>query len=245
MATDPTQLLKNLGLSDKAAKVYLACLELGEATVQDLARRAKLKRTTIYYTLEELKDIGAVFQTKRNKKIYFLPEEPMNLLKRVRERIWEVERSIDVLEDKKHAVFHKPRIYFLYGPSGFKHIWDMIFQSKQKEFRILTEGVNFLDFVKERYILEEIIKTKKKLGISSRQLIVDSEYAREIVEKDSQENRQSKILPAKYQLPFTEVITKEFVAFISPRWDNTLFVVENERFAETRKAAFEMLWEKI
>lgn len=245
MATEPVQLIKNLGLSDKAAKVYLACLELGEATVQDLARRAKLKRTTIYYTLEELKDTGAIFQTKRNKKIYFLPEEPANLLKHVRERVWEVERSIHVLEEKKHAVFRKPRLYFLYGPSGFKHVWDMIFQSKQKEYRIITEGVNFLDFVKERYILEEIIKNKKALGISSKQLIVDSEYAREIVEKDAQENRRSKILPAKYQLPFTEVITKEFVAFISPRWDNTLFVVENEAFAQTRLAAFEMLWEKM
>ncbi len=237
-------LIKNLGLSDKAAKVYLACLELGESTVQVLSKKSGVKRTSIYYTLDELREKGAIFETKRNKKVYYVPETPKNLLKSVKEKLWDVEESIDELESFKHAVYKKPRVYFLYGPSGFKHIWDMIFSTPSKEFRILTEGVNFLDFVKEKYILDEIIKTKKKLGIKSRQLIVDSPYARQIVAKDANENRSSKIIPSYYKLPFTEVICDEFVAFISPRWDNTLFVVENEEFAKTRRAVFELTWEK-
>ena len=51
---NPALILKNLGLSEKAAQVYLASLELGEAPVQKLAERAGLKRTTVYYVLEEL-----------------------------------------------------------------------------------------------------------------------------------------------------------------------------------------------
>lgn len=240
-----TQLLKNLGLSDKAAKAYLATLELGEATVQQISKKAGLKRTTIYYTLDELKEKGALIETKRNKKIFYVAESPKNLLKSVREKMWETEESIEELEAMRHAVYKKPRLYFLYGPSGFKHIWDMIFACPSKEFRIITEGMNFLDFVKEKYILEEIIKNKKKLGISSRQIIVDSPYAREIVKKDPQENRQSKIISARHKLPFTELISSDFVAFISPRWDNTLFVVENESFAKTRRELFEAMWERF
>jgi sugar-specific transcriptional regulator TrmB len=242
---DLVSLIKNLGLSEKAAEVYLASLELGEATVQQLAKKANLKRTTIYYTLEELKDAGAILETKRNKKSFYLPETPKNVLKRVKEKIWDTESSLDILEGKMHSIYKRPRIYFLYGPSGFKKIWDMIFATPDKEFRIITEGSNFLDFVREKYILDYIIKTKKKLNIFSRQLIQDSPYARGIVAKDKQENRVSKIFSSRHKIPFTEVICHDFVAFISPRFEDTLFVVENESYAQTRRSLFEILWENI
>jgi len=99
--------------------------------------------------------------------------------------------------------------------------------------------------LKEKYILEEIIQKKKRLGIKSRQLISDSGYGRQIVAKDKEENRISKFLPPEHPILFTEVICAEFVAFISPRFDNTLFVVENERFAETRKGIFEITWRAL
>jgi sugar-specific transcriptional regulator TrmB len=51
--TKDIKLIQNMGFSDKAAKVYLAALELGESTVQTLAKKSGLKRTTIYYVLTE------------------------------------------------------------------------------------------------------------------------------------------------------------------------------------------------
>ena len=76
-------------------------------------------------------------------------------------------------------------------------------------------------------------------------MIVDSPYARSIVAKDARENRVSKYLPVSCKLPFTEVICDTFVALISPRWDDTLFVVENEQFAVTRRNVFDTLWERL
>jgi len=239
------EIVKNLGLSEKAAKLYLACLELGEATVQKLSKATSIKRTTIYYILGELKLSGAVTETERNKKTYYIAEDPRILLKRVKEKLWGFEQSLKTIEGKKHSVFKRPRVYFLYGPMGFKKIWDMILGSSKREYRIITEGESFFDFVREKYILDEIIKTKKSKGISSRQLISDSPYARDIVAKDLRENRVSKILPSRHKLPFTEIITDDFVAFISPRYDNTLFVVENELFAKTRQSLFEILWDSL
>lgn len=239
------EIIENLGFSDKAAKVYLAALELGETTVQELAKHAKVKRTSIYYLLDELKNNGALLETKRNRRIFYIAAPPRQVLKLTRDRLIEFEDALEMLEGRRHAVYKKPRVYFLYGPQGFKQIWDMIFKSKEKEFRIMTEGVSFLDFVRERYIIDEIIKTKKALGIKSKQLIVDSSYAREIVGKDVKENRESKLLPSRTKLPFTEIITEEFVAFISPRWDNSLFVIENDNFAKTRRSAFDLIWDLV
>lgn len=242
---DLTELVRNLGFSEKAAKVYLACLEMGEGTIQDIARGAKVKRTTIYYLLTELIENGALVETRRNKKSYYIATNPKELVKLTKEKIAETEEALPLLEEKHHAIFEKPRLYFLFGPQGFKQIWDMIFASHEKEYLLITEGQSFLDFVKEKYILDEIITKKKALGIRSKQIISDSEYARKIVAKDVRENRVSKLLPKTVgKLPFTEVICGHFVAFISPRFENNLFVVEDALFAKTRRSVFEALWER-
>lgn len=234
--------LQDVGMSDKSAHVYLAALELGEATVQKLSKRANIKRTTIYYLLEELKSWGALIETKRHKKTFFIAEKPATILRLARERFRDLEESMPLLEARYNSAFQRPRVYFLYGPQGFKQIWDKIFASSEKEYCIITRGENLLDFVREKYILEEIIKQKKRLAISSRQLIPDSTYARKIVSKDSQENRRSKIIPPAFKFPFTQIICKEFVAYISPRYEDMLMIVEGDSYAQTQKSIFEVMW---
>jgi len=59
--------------------------------------------------------------------------------------------------------------------------------------------------------------------------------------KDPKENRVPKILPPAYKLPFTEIITESLVAFISPKFNNMIFIVENDGFSTTRKSTFESL----
>lgn len=240
-----TEIIKNLGLTAQAAKIYLAALELGEASVGQLAKKAKMKRTTLYYILDELIGAGVLISTKVGKKNYYVSEKPAHLLKRVKERILGFEASLQTLEEKTGQVNKKPRVYFLYGSSGFKQVWDMILSTKEKEYRIITQGESFLGYVREKYIIDEIIAQKKKRNVSSRQLISDSIYARKIVAKDNQENRTSKLLPPSYKLPFTEIITESLVAFISPKFDNMIFVVEDIYFSQTRKSIFETLWNLI
>lgn len=239
------QALQGIGLSEKAAKVYLAALELGEATVQELAKEAHLKRTTIYYTLEELVQFGALLEAKRRGKTYYTPSLPRELLKRARERIQEFEDIAELLEIRKENAFKKPGVYFLHGSVGFKQVWDKIFASRAKEYRIITPGENFLDYVKEKYILDEIIQKKKKFGIASKQLITDSAYGRRIIAKDARENRVSKLLSPAYKLSFTEIICEDFTAFISPKFQDTLLVMENELFAKTRRSLFDALWNAL
>jgi len=124
-------------------------------------------------------------------------------------------------------------------------MWNKIFESPEKEYRIITQGENLLEFVKEKYIIEEIIKRKKELAISSKQLISDSLYARKILSRDVQENRKSKILPIFYKLPYTQIICKEFVAIISPRRENMLMIIESDSYAQTQRSIFEIIWNSI
>jgi sugar-specific transcriptional regulator TrmB len=242
---DLVEIIKKLGLSTKASKIYLSALELGEASVQQLAQKSGLKRTTLYYLLDELIEAGVLIYTKTGKKVYYVAEQPSTLLKTAREKIYSFENSLEILEDKIGQINRKPRVYFLYGTAGFKQVWDMILDTKEKEYRIITEGEHFLDYVREKYIVDEIVAKKKELGVSSRQLITNSSYAKSIIAKDVRENRVSKLLPSTCKLPFTEIITETMVAFISPRFNNMIFIVENDSYSKTRKSMFDAMWESI
>ena len=50
--------LKEIGLSDSEANVYLTLLKLGEATVAEISQSSGLHRTNIYDSLEKLKEKG-------------------------------------------------------------------------------------------------------------------------------------------------------------------------------------------
>ena len=57
--------LKEIGLSENQAKVYLACLQLGQDSVLNIAKSAELKRPSVYLLLEELENKGLISQVKK------------------------------------------------------------------------------------------------------------------------------------------------------------------------------------
>lgn len=237
--------LKSIGWSEKAALVYLACLDLGQASVQQLAKHSGIVRTTIYYILEELIELGAIIETKRDKKIYYVPENPQVVLRQIKNNVHDLEQAVPQLESRLHSAFGRPKIFFMHGSMGFKQMWNKILDSKTKSFDIITSAETFTNFVSEKYIVENIIQTKKNFSIKSRQLIADSQAARKIVAKDSKESRTSKLLPPAYRLPSTIVICQNFVAFISPRHEDLLFIVDSESVVKTHQAMFNALWDSI
>lgn len=50
--------LKQLGLSDKDIEIYLSGLKLGPSSVQEISRKAGVKRSTTYLIFENLKKMG-------------------------------------------------------------------------------------------------------------------------------------------------------------------------------------------
>lgn len=242
MKKELSAVLAAAGLSQKQARVYVALLSLGEATAQELAKEAGIKRPTAYVIIEELKEKQLVFEAKAGLKTVFIAEQPRTLLERVSQAAADFSRLLPELESLQVAPQTKPRIVYLDGPDGFKKIWRLLFMSGQKEYLIMTDPQEMLGFVRKRYITDTIIKQKVALGIKSRQLVAFSEYAKEIVRKDKMENRISKIIPHTYKLPYTTIIFGDTVAFISPAGENVMMVAQSPGFAKTQRAVFELLW---
>ncbi len=72
-------ILKKLGLNNKEVKIYLALLELGTGTIQQIAKKARVTRTNIYDHLGNMKNIGLISEIKHDKKTLLIPEDPRKL----------------------------------------------------------------------------------------------------------------------------------------------------------------------
>lgn len=235
--------LEACGLKQKQAKLYLACLSFELATIQDLAKKSGLRRTTIYSLLTELEKIGAINVVKREKKTYIVPKPPETLLKDINERRDKLINALPHFEEIEKTPDSRPKFIFYRDAEGFKNFWRDLLDSGVKEWLITTSGREFLSFVSESYITSRIIKEKKRLGIKSRQIITDSRYAREIVKKDKEENRESVIISPKFSLPAIEIIFGNKLAIISSNFEGLLVVVESEEVAQTHRSYFELIWQ--
>lgn len=77
------QQLATLGIDGKLYQAYLAALELGEAPVQQVAKKAGLGRTTAYDLLDKLEKEGLISMVERDGKRHVLAEDPVVILQRL------------------------------------------------------------------------------------------------------------------------------------------------------------------
>lgn len=119
------EILTKLGLSDRESAVYLALLELGAVSVQNIAHKAKVNRTTTYVILERLLRLGIVSTVEMGKKTLYRAENPQELSKLIdldRQEIKQKEQYLNGAMDRLQAIYNlrddKPTVRFYEGKEG-------------------------------------------------------------------------------------------------------------------------------
>lgn len=128
MATDVMKLFTSLGLTPTESKVYLASLGLGPNSVQEIAKKAKLSRTSAYAAIEVLIQRGLMSTFARGKKKFFAAEEPDNALAHFRGYVKQLEQQIDVLqralpEVRMMAGGERPAVRFYEGDEALMALY--------------------------------------------------------------------------------------------------------------------------
>lgn len=89
--------LKDIGLSDKEAAIYIALLSFDKALVTEISEKASIKRPTTYVILESLTKKGLVSESNIGKKTFYIAEPPEKLA-------MFVDRQIHLLEENKKSL---------------------------------------------------------------------------------------------------------------------------------------------
>lgn len=106
MSSTPERLakLKEFGLSDYAARAYLALLELGATEARDVSRLAKVPLAKVYSTLDQLHEKGLVTVTPETPKKY-APVPFADFIQRLRQAHADQIRSLRDTQEELAAMF--------------------------------------------------------------------------------------------------------------------------------------------
>jgi sugar-specific transcriptional regulator TrmB len=234
--------LRNLGLSLNESKIYLAALELGTSSAQDIAAKANVKRTTAYPVLENLAIKGLVYKTKHLSRNRYAAESPKNLFRRYGRYFRQLSENLPELEAIHNKGEVKPKIIFYEGPRGILKIYADTIKERPKEILEFNSSDMFMAFpaFPKNYVRERL---KKK--IHARRITAKDKFWAEHAKNDREELSKTKMLdPKKFNLPVEINIYNNKVAFMSYS-DKMGVIIESRGIADSMRTIYEMFWKNI
>lgn len=238
----------NVEFTPSEVSAYLACLELGKATIIQIAKKSGLKRTTIYNIVETLLEKGLLskFTDQRGQK--FLAESPEKLLSIFQERQKELSKILPNLLAITNAGDSdiRPEVKFYQGKEGLITVYEDTITSCQKGDEILSFGSAEDMGLLEEYLNNNYVKKRAEKGISLRAIARDSKEARYHKTKNKQYLRKMKIMPAnELAISIEKNIYKDKVALMNFRGIPFGVIIRSPQIAKSEKEIFESLWKRL
>jgi HTH-type transcriptional regulator, sugar sensing transcriptional regulator len=236
------QILEQLGIEDKKADVYLACLEMGGATAYLIAKKTGLKRPTVYDIMNQLMKEGLVFKSIKGKIKYFSPADPEVLVKKLKEKEKLTREIMPQLQNLYNSPQAKPFIRYFEGKEGIKEMYEDSLRSLKKGDEILAYvGEDTLQNMPE--YAEDYIKRRVEKNIRLRGIYKNTLEITKYMQKNQEQLRTVKILEEKYFPVSNETnIYKNKVAIASFGTEMFGMIIESEEIARSQKAIFELAW---
>lgn len=233
--------MQNLAIDEKQANVYLACLELGTATIQEVADKSGIKRTSIYNFLDEMKQKGLISEITQDRRTLLVAEDPHHLVERARMNVSKMENLLPDLMSIYNLPGNKPKVRFYTGVEGIKKLYmeEVInadgkiygFSDYEKMFEAITDWAWLWSFPEER----------KKRNLPFLNIAKYGPRGIEIQAKDKEQLRETKLVT---NVEFdTEInIFGNKVAMMSFRRPYAAVLIEDRAIATTFKSAWKLLW---
>ncbi|MFH0857486.1 MAG: helix-turn-helix domain-containing protein [Candidatus Magasanikbacteria bacterium] len=240
-------IFKKIGLSDKAAQVYMALLQLGPSSVRKLAEYTEINRGTTYDILKELQESGVVHFFQKETKQQFVAENPEKIFSIIENKERELERT------KKEIEKTLPELKALYFGGGSRPVAKYF--SKKEIVLILEDVLNTCEQTGDKmyriYSTGEIRKyLYKDFSDFSDIRIKKSIQVKVIAVGEGGELRgfdERKWLKVENKKPTYILIYPGKTAYISldANGEPLGVVIENEGVCEMQKIIFDQLWNTL
>lgn len=243
-----TLILKQLGLSDKEIKVYLALLKNGPSSVRTLARASEINRGTTYDILKSLKESGLASFYHKDTKQFFVSEDPSALNKTLEQRIEklkEVKQNLIQVIPELKSLFNKagdkPVVKYYEGFGGVRivlsDVLDTTMSFKEKLYYVFS-SVAIRDYLYKAFpnFTKERIRKKIKVKVIA---LGHKGTVAKLSEKKS--------LNAKKSSPTYILIYPGKVAMISVNsvHQPLALIIEDEALFATQQQLFDFIWQAL
>lgn len=242
--------LSVLGLSAKEIKFYIASFKLGSASINEVAKAARLKRSTAYLICQDLIQKGLITQDFKQYGKKITAVEPKTLLRilssrqrQLRRQELELEENLPQLQSIYQASEIRPKVRVFEGNNGLLNVFEDILSS-QGEILLWTNQQTETQFFNDA-LHQKFIKLRVQKKIPIRVLAVDNSAGRKLLPEDKDCLRQTKMLPKETVFSAETYIYDNKVAILDYKKDIIGVIIESEPITQSQKAAFETTWKLL
>lgn len=237
--------LANLGLTEKEAEVYLALLEAGEMTADQLAKRSKLNRSTAYVQIKQLTEYGLVSMFKRGKKTFYAAESPTQLV-----RILEHRRQL-IVNQEAEVTQMVPELLKLFGSAVDRPV-IRVFEGKEglvsMRHSMLESGAKKIQSAFSFDSMTKIFSTDELMAFSNKRAskniqsqLLYKKTGDDIPSVPPQEIRR--VDEAAYPFGADLYIYGDTVSFASTKDQIVGVTITNADIAKTIQTLYELVWD--
>jgi len=235
--------LEQLGMHEKKAEVYLACLESGNATAYLIAKKVGLKRPTVYDIANQLMREGLLHKSMRGSVKYFSPADPEKLIHLLKTKEKNIREVMPELQNLYNSPKVKPLIRYFEGKEGIIEMYEDSLRSCKKGDEILAYvGEDVLKHL-PKYV-EDYVQRRVEKGIVLRGIYKkDKEMLERYLGKSREQLRIARVLDEnKFPVNNETNIYKNKIAIASYETEMFGMIIESTEIAKSQKAIFELAW---
>lgn len=238
-----SEMLQKIGLSEKEAAIYLAGLELGPASVKALAIKSKVKRTTIYQLLDDLKTKGLFKETLRKKKLLYLAAHPNQLKVILNEQGEVLNRNFEAILSVTNSDLGKPSIELYDTVDGVHKMYEDALNEVSNE-TIGIAGDEAVVGLDEEW-LQKYIQKRQKTGVKAKTIMTDSKLSKKWMTEDNTHNRKTKLLLGCEKIPVNIEVVGDRVLISSLKGETLGVVIKSSRVASGFRTILNELWKSL
>lgn len=237
------KLLAATHLTEKQAKVYVACIRHREAKIPDIAKMSGLKRTTVYGIIDELEKMGLITKTYKAKSVLIHPVNPERLLDIAEEKQHTLQGVVSDLDKLFTGAKAIPRVQFFEGLKGIKKIYADMLLCKEKEVFQVVNVRKHTDMLGKAFITEHIKKrVKEKIKVYDLHPKSGDIYTAERGLENKALLRYVRFLPAQVFTTSMIMLYDNKLAVISTQQENFGLLIESRELVASLKEIFHFLW---
>lgn len=239
------KVLKNMGLSDHEAAIYLAALSSGPSSILSLARVSGVKRTTVYSVLNALQDKGLMIREVKGWKTLFAAERPEKLEAIIESKKSDLAKVLPDLSALYNLRGEEGTIKFFDGLEAVKSVYESLIQDVKphEDYLIVSDLEQWLKL--DEGFFQDFVERRAKLPINIRMLVQPSEVARKHKKFEKAYNESIRFLPEGTKLTTNLVIIPKRVVIhqlVPPVFAMT---IENPSIIRMHREQFEIMWKSL
>lgn len=234
--------LKDIGLTDQEAIIYLSLLKTGGSTASLVAKDVGIKRTTVYAILKGMTQKGFLTTYYRKSKQFFYAERPQRVANHFEKKIASFVEAIPLLESLEKKQMQSFGLRFIETLDELKMFYKKALDEyKNKEYSIIGNSIYWQGLDPEFF--DEFRNSRAKAKIKTRLLL--TEESKDTNPTDQKLLRESRLLPKQYLFKSTMDIFPDKVLVVSPELSSLAVVIAVPAMVDVFQGMFQMIWDFV